>query len=419
MLALGHTDNSYGALWRHLGCWRQSHVLCWWQDLSPAQRQSLLRQIKRLDLRLLQHLFRQTAREHAQVLPPAARIRPAPVKQIGASAHSPGPNELATELGNQALRSAEVAVVLAAAGQAIRLGFGPQGTFPIGDSGKSLFQIHAEKILNISRRSGVPLPLCIITSPENDAATRQFFAQHAWFGLDRQQVSYVQQGTMPALDRQTGKLLLAEKHRLATNPNGRGGVLQALASGGRLDDLRQRGIRYLFYCQLDNPLVKVADAEYLGLHIASAAEMSLKVVRKCRLQENLDVLAEVDGKIQLIEHNELPRQLAQRTDARGELEFWAGSIGVHILNVSLLNRLAAGQSVLPYRRVIRKVRYLDESGKLVTPSEPNAMRFKMHIGDALPLARGVLAVETPRGEEFEPPLAPPQKTRPPAYIGMS
>jgi UDP-N-acetylglucosamine/UDP-N-acetylgalactosamine diphosphorylase len=261
--------------------------------------------------------------------------------------------------------------------------------------------------------------LCIITSPENDAATRQFFAQHAWFGLDRQQVSYVQQGTMPALDRQTGKLLLAEKHRLATNPNGRGGVLQALASGGRLDDLRQRGIRYLFYCQLDNPLVKVADAEYLGLHIASAAEMSLKVVRKCRLQENLDVLAEVDGKIQLMEHNELPRQLAQRTDARGELEFWAGSIGVHILNVSLLNRLAAGQSVLPYRRVIRKVRYLDESGKLVTPSEPNAMRFKMHIGDALPLARGVLAVETPRGEEFEPPLAPPQKTRPPAYIGMS
>jgi hypothetical protein len=69
--------------------------------------------------------------------------------------------------------------------------------------------------------------------------------------------------------------------------------------------------------------------------------------------------------------------------------------------------------------VIRKVRCLDESGQLVTPSEPNAMRFKMHIGDALPLARGVLAVETPRGEEFEPPLAPPQKTRPPAYIGMS
>src|SRR2546421_485072 len=73
-----------------------------------------------------------------------------------------------------------------------RLGFdGPKGTFPVGPlSGKSLFQVHAEKVLALGRRYGSPLPLYVMTGAENDAATRAYFEDHGHFGLDRGQVVF-------------------------------------------------------------------------------------------------------------------------------------------------------------------------------------------------------------------------------------
>src|SRR5262249_20072152 len=152
----------------------------------------------------------------------------------------------------------EVAVLVVAGGQGSRLGFDhAKGMFPIGPvSHKSLFQIHAEKVLALSRRHGRPIPLLVMTSPATDAEPRAFFEQHRHFGLPGDQMSFFEQGTMPALDLATGKLLLEAPGRLFTSPNGHGGTLLALADSGLLDRLRARGIRQVFYFQVDNPLVK-------------------------------------------------------------------------------------------------------------------------------------------------------------------
>jgi UDP-N-acetylglucosamine/UDP-N-acetylgalactosamine diphosphorylase len=306
--------------------------------------------------------------------------------------------------GEQALRAGQVAVVLVAGGQGTRLGHdGPKGTFSIGPvSGKSLFQVHAEKVLALGRRYGAPLPFYVMTSPDNDATTRDFFAAQGCFGLDPDQVIFFQQGTMPALDRRTGKLLLADKGSLATSPNGHGGVLQALADGGHLADLAERGVRYLFYYQVDNPLVKVADPTYLGHHIGAGAEMSLKVVPKLTAAEKLGVVVEVGGRPRIIEYSDLPADLAQRRAPDGDLEIWAGSIAVHIFDVAFLRRLAASGAMLPYHRAVKKVPCLNDGGRAVWPAEPNALKFEMFVFDALPLAGTALVVETSRREEFEP-----------------
>ncbi len=108
--------------------------------------------------------------------------------------------------------------MLVAGGSGTRLGFdGPKGTYPIGPvSAASLFQIHAEKIVAMGRRHGQPLPLYIMTSPENHAATARFFAEHGDFGLDH--VRFFVQGQMPAVDCVTGKILLAAKGHVALEP---------------------------------------------------------------------------------------------------------------------------------------------------------------------------------------------------------
>src|SRR5262249_26852163 len=160
--------------------------------------------------------------------------RPAPALRLATTFEEREQEQRAKAWGELALKAGQVAVVMVAGGQGTRLGYdGPKGTYPIGVlSGKSLFQIHAEKGLALGRRYGAPLPFYIMTGVENDAETRGFFDRHDFFGLDRDQVVFFTQGTMPALDRETGRILLAAKDRPALSPNGHGGVLPALASGG-------------------------------------------------------------------------------------------------------------------------------------------------------------------------------------------
>src|SRR5262249_6174489 len=147
--------------------------------------------------------------------------------------------------GEEALRRGEVAVLVVAGGQGSRLGFEkPKGMFPIGPvTDKSLFQIHSEKVLALRRRYGAAIPFLVMTSPATHAETIAYFEEQRYFGLPADEVSFFCQGTMPALDLATGKLLLEAPGRLFTSPNGHGGTLKALADTGLLGRLGQQGIR--------------------------------------------------------------------------------------------------------------------------------------------------------------------------------
>ena len=306
-----------------------------------------------------------------------------------------------------AVAAGEVGVVLVAGGSGTRLGFdGPKGTFPIGPvSSATLFQIHAEKIVALGRRYRRSLPLYIMTSPENHETTIAFFDQHDRFGLEA--VRFFTQGQMPAFDRSSGKVLLAAKDHIALSPDGHGGTITALAAPGPgggpscLDEMRQQGLKTLFYFQVDNPLVRIAEPSFIGLHREAGAEVSFKVVERLAPEEKLGVVVSVDGRPQVIEYSDLPPDLAGRRVPEGTLELWAGSIAVHILERSFIERLS-GEHRLPFHRAVKKVPYLGDDGQIVKPDEPNAVKLEQFIFDALPFARQSTIVETDRAGEFEP-----------------
>lgn len=378
---------------RHFG---QEHVLRWWDRLSDPERQGLLDQLRALDLDQLRELYHR--RDATFPLPAAERIKPVPVAQLD-------PDDRVTrQRGEQALQRGEVAVLVVAGGQGTRLGFDhPKGMFAIGPvSRNSLFQIHAEKVHALRKRHGKPIPFLVMTSPATDAETRAFFEEHSYFGLSVDDVYFFCQGTLPALDRATGKLLLEEPGRLFVSPNGHGGTVLALAESGLLDRLKQRGIRHVFYFQVDNPLVKIADPLFLGHHLAAGADVSSKVVPKEGPTDKLGNVVLIDGRCTMIEYSDLPDELARQTDQQGRLRIWAGSPAIHIFAVDFLSRVTGGDLRIPFHIARKKVAYLDERGNRIEPAEENAIKFEMFIFDLLPLAERYVVVETSRREEFVP-----------------
>jgi UDP-N-acetylglucosamine/UDP-N-acetylgalactosamine diphosphorylase len=324
-------------------------------------------------------------------LPPLEAITPPRVAS---------PSRDLAPLGESALARGEVAALLVAGGQGSRLGFHqPKGMYPVGPlSGKSLFQIHAEKVLAASMRHGQAVPLLIMTSQATHEDTERYLQAHGNFGLDPGQVELFQQGMMPTLCLHSGEPLFEAPGKPYLSPDGHGGALTALASSGLLERLRRQGIRHVFYFQVDNPLAPVADPVFLGHHIAAQAEVSSKVVPKRDATEKAGVFVEVDGRHTIIEYSDLPEHLAHEKDRSGRLKLWAASPAIHLFDVGLLARMTESAEGLPLHVAKKKVPHLGDP----SPNDVNALKFERFIFDVLPKAERWVLLEAAREEEFAP-----------------
>jgi UDP-N-acetylglucosamine/UDP-N-acetylgalactosamine diphosphorylase len=376
----------------------QRHVLAGWDRLGPEDRAHLVGQLQALDFDLLARLYRR--RDETFAAPAEHRI--APLTTVLPDA----PDPEARQLGEAALAAGEVAALVVAGGQGSRLGFNhPKGMYSVGPvSGKSLFQWHAEKVRARGDKAGVRIPFLVMTSHATHAETEEFFEQHDYFGLSPDDVYFFRQGTMPALDLATGRLLMERLGRLFTSPNGHGGTLTAMADSGLLGQLRHRGVRHVFYFQVDNPLVKIADPTFLGRHIRAKADVSSKVIPKAGPFDKLGNLVLIDGKLSIIEYSDLPVTLAEFRDANGNLRISVGNPAIHIFDLGFLERVTEGDAAgLPYHLARKKVAYWDGANdEFVVPEKENALKFERFVFDVLPLAQRWTAVETSRREEFAP-----------------
>jgi UDP-N-acetylglucosamine/UDP-N-acetylgalactosamine diphosphorylase len=371
-------------------------------ELSPPDRARLEKQIDSIDLEQLSKLVAGKDQSvdwsalAAQALPPTA-IR------LG----QPDPHyttEDARSAGEEALRRGEVAMLLVAGGQGTRLGFDlPKGMFPIGPvSGRSLFQMHCDRLIALSRKYGHDIPLYIMTSPATDADTRDYFAKEDRCGLKPEQLHFFCQGQMPAVDAQTGQILLAAKDEVALSPDGHGGMVTALRDSGCLEDAQRRGVKLFYYAQVDNPLAELCDPLLLGFHLLSRSQLTTQVVKKRFAKEKVGNVVAIDGKIQIIEYSDLPDWVAEHTTPDGTLKLWAGNIAIHVFDLEFLDTIAQQAEGLPFHRAHKKVAHVDEQGNIVTPEEPNAIKFERFVFDLLPLAERALVVEGDAARVFAP-----------------
>jgi len=382
----------------------QSHVLRFYDELDEPQQATLLEQIADIDFDELDTLIAEYVHKKPEFELPSHIEPPEIVPARPKDDETVTLRADAQARGEELIAAGKVAAFVVAGGQGTRLGFeGPKGCFlatPVAH--KPLFQVFAEQILAASERAGAAVPWYIMTSPVNDVPTRAFFRQYKYFGLDEKDVFFLVQGTMPAIGYD-GKLLLAQKDSLALSPDGHGGSLIALRKSGALEDMASRGVELLSYFQVDNPLVRGVDPLFVGLHDLRGAEMSAKCLPKRDPMEKLGNFCLVDGKVTVIEYSDLPEQLAMATTDDGHLRFSAGSIAIHVLSRSFVERLTAdGRCDLPLHRANKKVAHVDDAGNVVEPTEPNAVKLERFVFDAMPLAEEATILETRRSQEFSP-----------------
>ncbi len=382
----------------------QAHLLSFWDELDEARRQQLLDDIDQIDFERCATLI-ETLVKRKPDFPLPQRLEPPEVYPA-----EPGPElrktyEQARKLGEQAVRAGRVAAFTVAGGQGTRLGYdGPKGGFPITPIRNApLFQVFAEYLLGVRRRWGRLPRWYIMTSPLNHQQTIEIFERHGYFGLKPDDVMFFRQGQMPAF-LPDGRIALAEKHRVALGPDGHGGSLRALAATGALDDMRRRGIEQISYFQVDNPLVRPIDPLFVGLQMLTDSEMSSKAVRKADDLERVGNFCIGDGKLMVIEYSDLPDELAHARNPDGSRRFDAGSIAIHVLARSFVERLTAEGAAqqLPWHRAEKKLAVIDEQGRKVSPEQPNVVKLETFVFDAIPLARNPLVLYTIRAEEFSP-----------------
>jgi UDP-N-acetylglucosamine/UDP-N-acetylgalactosamine diphosphorylase len=384
------------------------HVFDFWDKITEDSQHQLLHQLSLIDFDLMTRLYREYIIHKKK--PDISVLEPAEIITLAHQRAHPDETAKMIARGEEMLRAGKIAAILVAGGQASRLGFDkPKGEYPIGPvSGKSLFQLHAEKLLATARRYRTRIPWYIMTSDANAGETRAFFEQNNWFGYPPADIFFFEQEMMPALD-ETGKLILDAPDHIFMNPNGHGGTLTALEKSGALADMRRRGVEEIFYFQVDNVLLKICDPLFIGYHVAAHAEMSAKACAKRNPYEKVGVIGRfVDpdsgkaGKLKVIEYSDMSKTDKEARHPDGTLKYNAGSIAIHLFNVDFIVREVSGGTKLPWHVAHKQVPYLDAGGKLIQPVQPNGYKFETFIFDALSDAQRVAVLEVQRGSEFSP-----------------
>lgn len=379
----------------------QGQVFRFWDELNEDGRKNLIESCEQVDFDWLKARC-DNLRSGVNEFEVPAEFIPAPVIRLPQGAQEQAAFAEAAEVGRAALRAGKVGVFLVAGGQGSRLGFeGPKGCYKIGPcSERTLFQWHAEQIKASAKRYGVTIPWYIMTSPLNHEDTVAFFKKHDYFGLGRDNVMCFKQRMVPSVDMEY-KLILAEEDQLAVNPDGHGGCLWALCNRGALEDMKSRGIEYLSYFQVDNPLVNIIDPVFVGFHVKAGAQMSSKILDKAYPEEKVGHICIADGKTTVIEYCDMSTESMHARDAQGRLLFWAGSIAIHIISTHFVEEVG-GQAKLPWHVAQKKIPYVDESGQRVKPEKNNGIKFETFVFDALPLTTASVTLEVAREEEFAP-----------------
>lgn len=282
-----------------------------------------------------------------------------------------------------------------------RLGHnGPKGTYDFGlESHKSIFEVLCDNLKEAYQKYQVYVPWYIMTSKQNCEDTMAFFKQKEYFGYPKECIFFFKQGELPVLSKQ-GKILIKEDGNLNEAADGHGGIFVSMRKNGVLEDMKQRGIKWVFIGPVDNVLVKMVDAMFIGICEEKKVLAGGKSIIKAYPEEKVGVFCKKKGKPTVIEYSEISKEMAEMTDDKGNLVYGESHINCNLFHMDAIEEISKDK--LPYHVAYKKIEYLQEDGQVVKPKEPNAYKFEAFIFDAFEQLEDMAIFRVKREEEFAP-----------------
>ena len=372
--------------------YNQEHLLQFEDELSDEEKNSLYQQILDTDFSYLSKMNEKVIKEDIAI-DPIPSLKYTEISDYMADLE---------QVGIKAIQNNEVAVLLLAGGMGTRLGSdNPKGMYNIGKTKDVyIFQCLFENLQSVVNQAGTPIPFFIMTSEKNHEATTTFLKEHNYFGYDKNYIRFFIQDMAPCVDGD-GKILLEEKSRLATSPNGNGGWFNSLLKNNDAREMLEKfDTKWINVVGVDNVLQKIADPVFIGAVISGNYNTGSKVIRKVNPTEKVGLMCNKNGITSVIEYTDMPEDKQSLRNENGELAFGLGIVLNYLFNVNQLHKIK--DTALPVHVVYKKVNYIDKEGSHQTPSEPNAYKFEYLCVDMIELCGRCLPYEVLRNREFAP-----------------
>ncbi|PVU84734.1 hypothetical protein BB560_007275 [Smittium megazygosporum] len=391
----------------------QEHIFGGIESLSEEKLSDFIKTLEDLEIETITENFKK-AIESESLIDTSQALEPLDDSEY--ASQSKGDPKKTLEWYNEGLSriaASEVAAIVMAGGQGTRLGSSlPKGCYKVGTpSDKSLFAIQADRILGLESlaakhanidRSKVRIFWLVMVSEATRSNTVDYFEQMNYFGLQKDQVMFFDQGSVPSFTFD-GKLIMRGVGEITVSPDGNGGIYKGLITSDAYKVLKQNNVKYFHVYSVDNILVRVADPWFIGYSVFKRAEYGALVLSKQSWDEKVGVICKANGKYKVVEYSELSEKLAQLTRADGSLYYNAANICIQFFTMDFLDKTNEFNSKLPFHIAKKKINYFDyDSGQIVVPTKPNGIKLERFIFDVFPFCSKVSILDVDRSEAFSP-----------------
>ena len=371
--------------------YEQTHLIDFYNELDEKEKEDLINQIKETNFEFLNRLYINSFKND---IIDSDKI--SPIEHYSKLDMSIEDREKYLKIGEDIIKQGKLAVITLAGGMGSRLGFkGPKGSYelkcPPENKPKSLFEFICDKLKNAKEKYNVTIPWYIMTSPSNDAKTREYFEKHNYFDYPKEKIYFFKQYTIHILDI-NGKVMLDNIGKLKRDSNGNGDIFQAFKEA-KLEKTLEN-IEWISVSGVDNILLEVVDPLLIGISSYNNSQVASKSVRKDDLNSKTWVFANVDGKTDIIN----PIYLTEKM--RFGKDYNQINILAHLFTKEAF--LKCSKLEIPYHRAFKKTDYINEEGMKMVVEEPNSFKFEKFIFDVFEYFENFTLLEVDSKVEFAP-----------------
>ena len=284
------------------------------------------------------------------------------------------------EEGKKIVENGKYGVIILAGGQGSRLGHqGPKGTYmlDLGDTKKSIFQIHIENIMKYRNDINV----FIMTSSENNDETILYFQENNYFGYNPKLIHFFKQSDRPLLNYKRKPII--KEGKILKASSGHGDLYDAIVKEKSV--IEKIGIQYLLVTNVDNILSNLIDYDFIGSSINN--DITAKSVEKIDSSEKVGLYVEKDNKLTIIEYTEISEELREKRDEHG----------LYLKTSNIMNQILSWEFIK--RSSEEDIEYHEQF------KEKNGLKFikeEKLLFDTFYLAKKYKVFLVERSEEFAP-----------------